>query len=266
MNSTICESTRSDYEKRGFCIKRNALDPERMQEIGMELEATMDRRSGETNVYVNGELHQEKKRPEDMREPHIDEPFWLGLCGEPKILDALEELIGPNLVLLMSHLFVKPPKEGMSIAWHQDIVEWAHISGSNICTVWLALDDVDLENGCMQVIPESHRGSPVIEKMETKGTDYLGRESMISDEQRRSAAPIELKAGEFSIHDAYLVHGSGSNTSQRRRAGYTMRYADPETLQIDPAQHWSPLYLVRGEVDWPAKSYVDARPAAQGAS
>ena len=75
-----------------------------------------------------------------------------------------------------------------------------------------------------------------------------------------AAVPLEMKAGSLSIHDSYVLHGSEPNTSDRRRAAYTMRYANARTVTVDTRKHWVPVYLVRGEGGANAADYIDLRP------
>ena len=100
------------------------------------------------------------QRPEELIEPHAraaDWRFWLELCRHPVVLAAVARAMGTSeLLLIMSHLIVKPAQDGKAVAWHQDITYWPSVHGTEVGTVWLAIDDVDPGNGCMQVIPRSH--------------------------------------------------------------------------------------------------------------
>lgn len=186
-------------------------------------------------------------RWERLTEPHAKDPFWFDLCRHPRVLDAVAQVLGDDLVLLMSHLIVKQPHDGLPVAWHQDGSYWSSVQGTDIVTVWLAIDDVDVGNGCMHVIPQTqqgHRGQP---KIPTGGNDLLGVKVEVTPEQEASAVPVCLRAGDASIHDAYLIHGSPANTSPRRRAGYTMRYGSSRTTHVTTKDHWVPVWCVRGE-------------------
>ena len=81
----------------------------------------------------------------------------------------------------------------------------------------------------------------------------------VTDEMETAAVPLEMTAGSLSIHDSYVVHGSNANTSQRRRAAYTMRYANAKTVTVDTTEHWVPVYLVCGEAGTRHSGYVDRR-------
>ena len=132
--------------------------------------------------------------------------------------------------------------------------------GTEVGTVWLALDDADLANGCMQVIPCTHEGYPEMEKVSTGANDLLGLTVEVTRDMAEAAVPLEMPAGSLSIHDSYVLHGSEPNTSDRRRAAYTMRYANARTVTVDTREHWVPVYLVRGEGGAQESKYVDIRP------
>jgi hypothetical protein len=190
-------------------------------------------------------------RPEWLVEPHHRAPdwrWWLELCRTPSLLAQVADAMGcDELVLLMSHLIVKPAHDGMAIAWHQDMTYWPSVAGTAVCTVWLALDDVDEGNAPMRVIPRTHAERERLQRFDTDGTDLLRTRVEVTPEQVASARPVLLPAGGFSLHDAFLIHGSEANGSARRRAAYTMRYGDPAQVRVDHANHGKPVYYVLGD-------------------
>ena len=172
----------------------------------------------------------------------------------------MEAVLGPDLILIMSHVISKRPGDGLPVAWHQDNTYWHSVQGTDVGTDWLALDDADLANGCMQVIPSTHEGYPEMDKVSTGENDLLGLTVEVTPDMVASAIPLEMRAGSLSIHDSYVLHGSEPNTSNRRRAAYTMRYANARTVTVDTQEHWVPVYLVRGEGGGSDSNYVDLRP------
>jgi ectoine hydroxylase-related dioxygenase (phytanoyl-CoA dioxygenase family) len=200
-------------------------------------------------------------RPEHLVEPHAGaDPFWLELCRHPKILAAVQAVLGPDLVLLMSHLIVKPAHDGKSVPWHQDEPTWPAVRGADIVTVWLAIDDADRDNGCMRVIPrtqDGHRAMPMVHN--DADNSLFDFRVEVTPEIVAHQVPVELAAGSLSIHDGHILHGSEANTSPRRRAAYTMRYGRTGTTRIDTAKHWVPIWVVSG--DLPAHGeFRDLRP------
>lgn len=241
----------SAFRREGYCVIKPGMGPARIEAVSEHLAASL-------GALKPGE------RPEGLVEPHMlakDWKFWLELCRDPDLLDRVAACMGATeLLLLMSHLIVKPPRDGMAVRWHQDNTYWPSVKGTDVVTVWLAIDDVDLENGCMSVIPCTHAGYPELEKLPTDGSDLLKVSVSVTPAMEAAAVPIELKRGAYSLHDSFVIHGSEANHSSRRRAGYTMRYADAATVQVDTAIHNKPVYYVRGNGANLRPDYIDFRP------
>ena len=109
------------------------------------------------------------------------------------------------------------------------------------------------------MIPCTHANHPDLEKISTGGDDLLGTTVAVSQLQAGQAVPIELKAGDLSIHDSFIIHGSEANQSGRRRAGYTMRYANAAKVTVNMDDHWVEVFRVRG-TPHVAEEYTDLRP------
>lgn len=206
--------------------------------------------------------------PESLICPHI--PFgdkhdaqaaaeWLGYCTDPQILDLVEQVLGPDIVLWGSQVFCKPAQVGREVPWHQDGQYWP-IRPLATCSVWIALDDVDAQNGCMRYIPGSHAGQRVYRhRVSERAGLVINQELEPAEFDEASARDDVLQAGQFSLHDVYLVHGSRPNRSPRRRAGFVMRYMPATSLfdrEVDRAQSQAgvtfslsrrPIWLVRGQ-------------------
>lgn len=153
------------------------------------------------------------------------------LAVNPQILDLVEDLLGPDFVCWTSHLFCKMPHDPKSVPWHQDASYWP-LTPARTVTVWLAIDDVDVENACMHVIAGTHRlghlkwkesDEPSVLGQKIDNAEYLG-----------APVPFELKAGQISLHADMIVHGSKPNTSDRRRCGLTLRYCPTSVVSLDP--------------------------------
>ncbi|NIP94025.1 MAG: phytanoyl-CoA dioxygenase family protein [Akkermansiaceae bacterium] len=248
------------YDAEGYCLFEDVLNAGEIGAVRADLEALIRGMPETMVVYKDGEHKEVAARPEYLTEPHSKQACWLELCRHPRVLDAVESVLGPDLILIMSHLIVKRPGDGLPVAWHQDNTYWHSVVGTDVATVWLAIDDADLANGCMQVIPCSHEGYPEMEKVPTGENDLLGLTVEVTDQMAAAAVPLEMKAGSMSIHDSYVLHGSEPNSSGRRRAAYTMRYANARTVRVDVSEHWVPVYLVRGEGGPHAGDYTNLRP------
>ncbi|MCH9674471.1 MAG: phytanoyl-CoA dioxygenase family protein [Gammaproteobacteria bacterium] len=173
------------------------------------------------------------------------------LAHDPRILDMAEQVMGPDLVLLFTHLFCKPATSKRVVPWHQDGPFWP-VEPMASCTVWVALDDVDEGNGAMKVIPRSHKGNALEHRLLDDENSTLNRELPLDNVDETKAELIELGAGQVSVHDIGIVHGSAANTSGRRRAGLALRYMPATScmhrVMPNAAASWEdmPMELVRG--------------------
>jgi non-haem Fe2+, alpha-ketoglutarate-dependent halogenase len=165
------------------------------------------------------------------------------LCTHPKILDYVEDLVGPNVVAWATHYFCKVPRDPKHVPWHQDASYWP-LTPARTVTVWLAIDDADAENSAMQFLPGTHALGPLDWKQTDKPA-VLNQEIMGVE---RFGEPVvdALKAGQMSLHADMLAHGSAPNASDRRRCGMTIRYCPPTVRPLKP--DWGRQAIVcRGE-------------------
>lgn len=181
--------------------------------------------------------------------PHVHDARLLEFLLADEILDLVEPLIGPDIGLFASAFLSKEPHTGRATPWHEDSYFWdgRFDRMDAITTVWLALDPVDRENGCMKVLPGSHLdGASQYEFADP--TEFSFDRVVTGGVDEAAAVHFELGAGECSLHDARIIHGADPNRSPRRRAGYTMRYFS-QALRFDP-QHprnaGHPLWHARG--------------------
>ena len=197
--------------------------------------------------------------PDRLINTHLDggKPYGLrgqrafyDLARDPRILDLAEAVMGPDLVLLFTHLFCKPADSARDVPWHQDGPFWPVEPLASV-TVWVALDDVNSGNGAIRVIPGSHRDYQP-HRLVDRADSTLNREIDAGSIDDQDAVTIELQAGQVSLHDIGIVHGSAANRSGRRRAGLALRYM-PATSQVhrkmpNAAADWDdmPVELVRG--------------------
>ena len=166
------------------------------------------------------------------------------ICHHPTILDYVEDLIGSDFFQWGGQFFVKYPGDGSEVPWHQDAQYWP-LNPQQTVSVWLAIYDTDETNAAMQVISGSHR---IQFTHQTNHSPHLvlDQEADISNCRPEDIITLDLKAGQISIHDAGLLHGSGSNQSQRIRCGMTMRFS-PTCVKADLSQWpWFEAYMARG--------------------
>jgi hypothetical protein len=203
-------------------------------------------------------------RPEQLVGAHVDRSADTGVRGVSEllqlashadILDMVEQVMGPDLILWGSQVFSKPAGDGLAIPWHQDGQYWP-VRPLRTVTVWIAIDPARVENGCMRVIPGTHcQGLMPHESTDDPG---LALNQGISQVDERRAVDVELAPGQLSLHDSMLVHGSNANRSGQRRCGYAIRYMPATSLfdrTIEPTRiaynqvidfSQRPIWLVRG--------------------
>jgi hypothetical protein len=162
------------------------------------------------------------------------------ILTDSRIVDCVADILGDDVVAWGSHFFCKMPGDGKAVAWHQDASYWP-LSPSKAVTVWLAIDDADLENGCMKFIAGSQRSGHLTYRQSTPGEHSVLEQAVDNPEQYGHVVVDDLKAGQMSIHSDLLLHGSDANNSTRRRCGLTLRYAAAE---------------VRAQMGWNAKGVI----------
>ena len=156
--------------------------------------------------------------------------FIWDIATNPILLDHVEDLLGPNIVLWGSHYFCKMPSDQREVPFHQDATYWPFRPFKTV-TAWLAVDDVNLETGPLCFLPRSHRYGKLAWRQRTENV-VLGLE--VEDYANFGEPhPLLLKSGEFSLHTDLLIHGSVPNLSNVRRCGLTLRYVPPDVRLID---------------------------------
>lgn len=162
------------------------------------------------------------------------------LLTHPRIVGAVSDLLGENVIGWGSHFFCKMPHDGKTVAWHQDASYWP-LSPSKTVTVWLAIDRADTENACMRFISGSHWKGHLTYRPSSPEEHNVLNQTVENVGQYGEEVIDDLEAGEMSIHSDLLLHGSEANESERRRCGLTLRYCTPD---------------VRAENGWNAKGVV----------
>ncbi|GAB5449369.1 phytanoyl-CoA dioxygenase family protein [Gymnodinialimonas sp.] len=171
-------------------------------------------------------------------------PLLANLARTPAILDAVESLLGPNLLVWSVELFIKEPGDGTVVSWHQDLTYWGMGETDEEVTAWVALSDVSVEAGCMRFIPGSHTGAIVDHKDTFSNDNLLSRGQEIAGVDESAAVPGPLRPGEMSLHHGRCFHASAPNRSDDRRIGCAIRYVTPEVRQ---GLHRDYAMLVRGQ-------------------
>lgn len=188
--------------------------------------------------------------------PHLLFTWANELIRHPAILDAVEDIYGPNLLAWSSSFFIKEANDPSYVSWHQDSTYWG-LSHPDVVTAWIALSVSIVENGCMRVIPGTHLKEQLPHKDTFAENNLLSRGQEVQVQVNEGdAVDIELQPGQFSLHHVRLVHGSEPNHANYRRIGYAIRYVPTYVKQTVGAR--DSATLVRGVDEY---HHFDMEPA-----
>lgn len=226
MTKTLTESLRQRYIEDGIVFPIEVLSPEEVRRFRGA--------SDELETRLGG-----KPRTVEVRQMHLHFPWAHELATHPRVLDAVEDVLGPNLLVWATELFTKHPHDAaVSIGWHQDRPYMGFEAG-NTLTAWIALADSVPANGCMRAVPGPGRRQ--VRRAEGDGPQK--RRSTSVEVNEDEAVDVVLRAGQMSMHDIDIVHGSGPNHSDEKRIGFVVRYLTPEAR---PLSGRPPAILARG--------------------
>jgi hypothetical protein len=158
-------------------------------------------------------------------------PSYAGLIRNPRIIEAVSQIIGPNLLVWSAGFFIKEAGAKSFVSWHQDLNYWG-LDGDDEVTAWFALTPATVENGCMRFVPGSHRKKdvPHVDKFAPDNLLTRGQEIAVEVDEA-SAVNVLLRAGQMSLHHGHLFHASGPNATHQRRLGVAIRYVAPSMKQ-----------------------------------
>jgi hypothetical protein len=220
------------YRRDGYVIFPEVLDADLIGEAGEHV-AWLQRRHPDV-------------RPEQLGHMFLrDDPFWVRLVGDERLVDIAQRFIGPDIALFASHYISKPPFDGQPVLWHQDSAFWP-LEPMEVVTLWLAVDHSTPSNGCLRVIPGSHTGDTEAMRDVPDIDSVLGQEIAVTVDEA-AAVDIVLRPGDVEVHHPRIVHGSNANTSPHRRCGLTIRYIPTSTRITHPDQPYVSAFLLRGD-------------------
>lgn len=173
-----------------------------------------------------------------------NDPVFFDHARDERILDVVESLIGPDVKLFTSQCFMKPPG-GIGKPYHQDSAYFT-IEPLDLVTCWTALDDVTVDNGCMWVIPGSHRGGIVDHGQKWAVGDRVDMQIPDENIELDRQVPIEMPAGSCSFHHSVLLHRSTANQTDRPRRGMAVHYMSAKSKWTDPSRPKPDFLLLRG--------------------
>ncbi|REG58530.1 ectoine hydroxylase-related dioxygenase (phytanoyl-CoA dioxygenase family) [Paraburkholderia sp. BL6669N2] len=220
-----------EYERNGFTVFRNVIDS------GLIAEA-------KTHFIWLREKFPEF-RPEHLHHPLMrDDAFWVRLVTDSRLLDLAELFLGPNLACFTAQYICKPPIDGQAVLWHQDGSYWK-LSPMEAASLWLAVDESSTENGCLRIIPGTHKLP--LRKLVLRSDTPNMLMSSIEEEyvDISNVVDIELQPGDVSVHHPNVIHGSEPNRSLKRRCGLDIGFIKTSTLISNEELYLNPI-LVRG--------------------
>ena len=177
------------------------------------------------------------------QKPHLLFTWLDALVRDPRIVDAVESLLGPNLFCWSAQFFAKPAGDAAYVSWHQDATYWG-LSTPDVATAWVALTPSTRESGCMQVVPGTHRAQvPHEDRFDDANLLSRGQEVAVEVDPA-TVVNVELQPGEMSLHHVLLFHGSEPNRSAWPRIGFAIRYVPTHVRQLSPIR--DSALLVRG--------------------
>ena len=175
---------------------------------------------------------------------HLSHRRVYNLMFDPRLLSYVQDLVGEDIVCWSTHFFCKLPRDERVVAWHQDAYYWPFTPARTV-TVWLAIDNADRDNACMQFVTGSHLLGKIHHRMSREEEKNALRVTVEGSEIAGEIADVALLAGQISLHADTLLHGSGPNHSDRRRCGLTLRYVDANVTDL---RDWSTCgVLVQGK-------------------
>ena len=179
---------------------------------------------------------------------HLVMPLAYEIAAHSAILDVVEGILGPDVLLYSTEFLIKEPHTKHVVTMHQDLAYWGLGEIDGILTAWLALTPATPQSGCMDFVKGSHKSSIIPHEDSFDELNLLSRGQEIkvnvAEEDKSSGA---LATGEMSLHHGLMIHGSGANTSDDRRIGVVMRFLSPHVKKPNNAPDYG--VAMRGNCD-----------------
>lgn len=223
------------YARDGYAFPLNVFSPDEAAAYRSQLEALEARLEGE-RTGNKGQLNYS----------HTIFRFVNEIVRSPKILDVVEAILGPDILVWGSTFFIKEPHTESYVSWHQDLRYWGLDDEEGQVSAWLALGPVNQANGCMRFVPGSHKSDIVEHKDTFDSSNFLtrGQEADVEIDED-DVVHCELEPGQASFHHGKLLHASAPNRSDVRRLGLAINYISPHVQQVVASTDFA--MLVRGE-------------------
>lgn len=223
-NGRLSDAEVARYWEDGYLFPIQAISPERAAAWRAELEQI-------ERDWLDAGLPQPLNMYKRVN-AHLVLPMAHAIGAEPAILDVVEGILGPNLLIYGVEFFIKEPRTKQIVTMHQDLTYWGFGAIDGMVTVWLALSPATRASGCMDFVRGSHK-NPILPHADTFAENNLlsrGQEVQVEVRPEDKVA-IELMPGQISLHHGLTIHGSGPNLSDDRRIAAVIRYVTPEIAQ-----------------------------------
>ena len=207
--SFLTEKQLDHYKNEGYASPINALTSSEAKEIREEIE-TIEKKWPNALDGINRNYI------------HLISPIFNKICFNKNILDAVESIIGKNILICGTTLFIKNPNKKGFVSFHQD-AKYIGLKPHNWVTAWIAVTDANEKNGCMRMLPGSHKEDLKYHEQKFDDNNLLTRGQTIKNVSINQTKPVILKAGQMSLHHPKIVHGSGLNNSNDRRIGFVIQ-------------------------------------------
>ena len=217
MPKLLTDAQIEQYHAKGYVYPFRALNLAEAAEARRKIEAFEARMGDEAQKFL-------------AFKAHLPFRFLSDIIRHPRILDAVEDVLGPNILCWGSSFFQKNAHDQRYISWHQDSYYYG-MQPSNTCTAWLAFSTSDVASGCVRVIPGSHMAQAEFVNTPT-ANNMLPRGQTILDVDESKAVSMVLQPGEFSIHHEAIIHNSEPNNSDDRRIGLSIHYIPTSTRMV----------------------------------
>ena len=215
MSHQLSQADQEQYRRDGFFFPLRILSA---------AEAADHREQLENMEAKHGLMHYRTK-------PYLLMKSAAEIGKNPLLLDAVESLLGPDILLWDGAYVIKEPSNKKYISWHQDLTYWG-LDGDELVTAWVALSEVTTENGCMKILPRSHHQGKHDHHSTFDEENILHRGQELNLEiDEEQVVSVELQSGEVSLHHGWTPHASYPNTSGNRRIGLSLQYLTPRMRQ-----------------------------------
>ncbi|MCA9044065.1 MAG: phytanoyl-CoA dioxygenase family protein [Planctomycetaceae bacterium] len=235
---TLTKDQVDAYNKDGYVAPLNIFNEEEISDIRAYFDELLEK-----VIAAGGNSY-------SISSAHLTYGRVYDLLTHPRIVACVKDVLGENVVGWGSHFFCKMPHDGKAVAWHQDASYWP-LTPSKAVTVWLAIDDADVENACVRFVKGSQVFGHMTYRESSPDEHNVLNQTIENPEQYGEIVDDILKAGQMSMHSDLLLHASDANESDRRRCGLTLRYASTDVHAgmdwnqkgvlvsgTDPTGHW----------------------------